>query len=222
MKQHKKKKKEPWPTKKAMEQIYDQNLWGGLQNQFYSGDGSYASYIVTPYLDGVIKFMKKLETPITILDLGCGDFNIGKQLLPFSDTYIAVDIAQNVIDFNKKMHTQDNVDFLCLDISKDTLPKADVVIVRQVLQHLSNTEVQRILNKLSAYKYILLTEHIPVGEFIPNKDIISGQGIRIKQHSGLVITEAPFNFKYMKQQELVSTKLNNNMGVLKTWIFSIF
>lgn len=222
MKQHKKKKKEPWPTKNAMEQIYDQNLWGGLHSQFYSGEGSYASYIVTTYLDSVIKFMKKLETPITILDLGCGDFNIGRQLLPFSDTYIAVDIAQNVIDFNKKMHTQDNVDFLCLDISKDTLPKADVVIVRQVLQHLSNTEVQRILNKLSVYKYILLTEHLPIGEFIPNKDIISGQGIRIKQHSGLVITEAPFNFKYMKQQELVSTKLNNNMGVLKTWLFSTF
>jgi len=222
LKQHKKKKKEPWPTKNAMEQIYDQNLWGGLHRQFYSGEGSYASYIVTPYLDGVIKFMKKLETPITILDLGCGDFNIGKQLLPFSDTYIAVDIAQNVIDFNKKIHTQDNVDFLCLDISKDTLPKADVVIVRQVLQHLSNTEVQRILNKLSVYKYILLTEHLPIGEFIPNKDIISGQGIRIKQHSGLVITESPFNFKYMKQQELVSTKLNNNMGVLKTWLFSTF
>ena len=217
-----KKTKQPWPTKDVMNQIYDMKPRGGKDVDFYSGFGSHNPDIVNPYLDYVISFLKSQKKPLVVCDLGCGDFNIGKHLTKYSEKYIAVDIAENLIDRNKTLFKATNLEFLCLDISKDTLLKADVVIVRQVLQHLSNTEVQRILNKLSVYKYILLTEHLPIGEFIPNKDIISGQGIRIKQHSGLVITESPFNFKFMKQQELVSTKLNNNMGVLKTWLFSTF
>ena len=67
--------------------------------------------------------------------------------------------------------------------------------MRQVLQHLSNIEIQSILKKLKDYKYIILTEHIPFGNFIPNKDIISGQGIRLKQNSGVDVLKPPFNLK---------------------------
>jgi len=65
------------------------------------------------------------------------------------------------------------------------LPKADCVILRQVLQHLSNEEIKNILAKLYNYKYLILTEHLPLRDFIPNEDIISGQGIRIKHNSGV-------------------------------------
>jgi SAM-dependent methyltransferase len=214
-------KKKPWPTKKAMEQIYDQNLWGGYKNEFYSGSGSHNPKIVQPYLDVVINFLKSFQDPITVLDLGCGDFNVGRQLLAFPKKYIAVDIAENVINYNKAKYAHNNLEFQCLDISKDKLPKGDVVILRQVLQHVSNKEVHSVLNKLKQYKYVILTEHLPNQEFVPNKDIISGQGIRIKNQSGLIITKKPFNFKYKKQQELESTILDNNKGVIKTWLFTL-
>ena len=54
-----------------------------------------------------------------------------------------------------------------MNIVKDNLPSADCIILRQVLQHLSNAEVQQIITKLSAYKYIILTEHLPNGNFNP-------------------------------------------------------
>ncbi|WP_296638048.1 class I SAM-dependent methyltransferase [Polaribacter sp.] len=214
-------KKKTWPTKKAMEQIYDQNLWGGNKDEFYSGSGSHNPIIVEPYLEVVINFLKSFQEPITVLDLGCGDFNIGGQLFAFSKKFIAIDIAVNVINYNKAKYSHNNLEFQCLDISKDDLPKADVVILRQVLQHVSNEEVQSVLNKLKEYKYVILTEHLPNQEFIPNKDIISGQGIRIKSQSGLIITESPFKFKCKKQQELASTILDNNKGVIKTWLFTL-
>ena len=215
-------KKKPWPTKKAMEQIYAQNLWGGSKDEFYSGLGSHNPIIVKPYIEVVINFLKSFQESITVLDLGCGDFNIGKQILPYAKKYIAVDIAENVINYNKSKFIQENLEFLCLDIAKDALPEADVVIIRQVLQHLSNREVKMILSKLNAFKYILLTEHLPSSKFEPNKDIISGQGIRLKKQSGLCIIEEPFNFKCEKESELLSIELGDKKGVIKTWLYHQF
>ena len=48
------KHKQPWPTKDAMEQVYEKNLWGGNTSDFYSGEGSNLPEIVTPYIAVVI------------------------------------------------------------------------------------------------------------------------------------------------------------------------
>ncbi len=92
------------------------------------------------------------------------------------------------------------MEFRCLDIAVDELPKGDCVILRQVLQHLSNAEVHCVLRKLVDFKYVIVTEHIPDGDFSPNKDIISGQGIRLKKQSGLDILASPFNFRIEKEK----------------------
>ena len=73
--------KEPWPTKKAMVQIYEQNLWGGREDQFYSGDGSHDRLIIEPYISKVSKFLRSFDEPVSVCDLGCGDFNIGSKLV---------------------------------------------------------------------------------------------------------------------------------------------
>ena len=217
-----KKIKKPWPTKKAMEQIYDQNLWGENNTEFYSGFGSHKSELVEPYVKKVTEFLTSFKKPITLLDLGCGDFNIGKQLVKHTKNYIAVDIVEPLIDFNKENFKADNLEFLCLDIAVDDLPKADCVIIRQVLQHLSNAEVQSILNKLVDYKYVIFTEHIPKGNYMPNKDIISGQGIRLKKQSGLDILKPPFNFKVKIEKELLSANLGDGKEVIVSWLFEVF
>ncbi|WP_273289024.1 class I SAM-dependent methyltransferase [Winogradskyella sp.] len=193
----KKKSKSPWPTKAVMEQIYEQHLWGGKEYDFYSGIGSHDPKTINPYLDVVIDFLKSKNNQLTVCDLGCGDFNIGKHLIPFTKNYIGVDIVESLIERNRTQFIAKNLTFQCLDIAKDELPNADCVILRQVLQHLSNQEIQQIVNKLKNYKYIILTEHLPVGEFKPNKDILSGQGIRLKQNSGVDVLAEPFKLKIL-------------------------
>ncbi len=217
-----KKNKKPWPTDKVMEQIYDLNLWGKGTTEFYSGFGSHNPAIVIPYIDAVGAFLISLEKPVTVLDLGCGDFNVGKQLYNYTKKYIAVDIVQSLINFNEIQFKAENLTFHCLDIAKDVLPKADVVLIRQVLQHLSNAEVQAVLDKLTNYKYVILTEHLPKGLFTPNKDIISGQGIRLKKQSGLDILKAPFHFKTLDKEEILSIDLGDKKGVVVTSKFRVF
>ena len=217
-----KKPKPPWPTKDVMEQIYDLKLWGSNGSDFYSGDGSHAPELVNPYVDVVISFLTSFEKPLTICDLGCGDFNIGKQLVKYTGKYIAVDIVSDLIVFNKEKFKAVNLEFHCLDISKDKLPSADCVIIRQVLQHLSNVEVQAVVNKLNDFKYIILTEHIPAKDFIPNKDIISGQGIRLKKESGINLLAPPFNFEVKKEKQLLSVPSNNKKGIIVTTLYRVF
>ncbi len=217
-----KKVKKPWPTKKAMEQVYEMNLWGGTTSEFYSGEGSHKAKIIEPYLAVTRSFLKSFKEPLTVCDLGCGDFNIGKELVQYSEKYIAVDIVPSLIEYNKSVFQKDNLDFHCLDIAKDVLPKGDCAIIRQVLQHLSNKEVKNVVEKLCAFKYIILTEHVPEGEFIPNKDVISGQGIRLKKQSGIDLLVSPFNLKIKEKRQLLRIPLKNKKGIIITTLYKMF
>ena len=215
--------KKPWPTKAAMEQIYDKGLWGTTSGAaYYSGEGSHHPDIVVPYINAVSLFLNSFEDPISLCDLGCGDFNIGKELVPYTKSYTAIDIASNVITQNKKKFQKENLKFLCLDIAVDPLPAADCALLRQVLQHLSNSEIQSILDQLRVYKYVILTEHLPEADFVPNKDIISGQGIRLKKQSGLNVLVAPFHFSVKEAKQLLFTRLDKGKGVLVTTLYKVY
>ena len=217
-----KKNKKPWPTKDAMKQVYELSLWGSNQSDFYSGEGSHNPRITIPYINAVSSFLTSFKAPLTICDLGCGDFNIGKEFIKYTKKYIAVDIVENLIKHNKETFREENLEFHCLDIAVDNLPSGDCIILRQVLQHLSNKEVEYVVNKLSSFKYVILTEHLPEGNFEPNKDIISGQGIRLKKKSGINLLVPPFNLKPKKQEELVTINLGNNKGIISTILYTFF
>ncbi|MBL4642429.1 MAG: class I SAM-dependent methyltransferase [Flavobacteriaceae bacterium] len=214
--------KKPWPTKAAMEQVYEMKLWGDHSSNFYSGIGSHRPEIIAPYLKELRTFLSSFEIPLTVCDLGCGDFNVGKELVPYANKYIAVDIVTDLIAHNKEKFKDEKVVFQCLDIAVDDLPSGDCALVRQVLQHLSNSEIQGILIKLAAFKYVVLTEHLPEGSFIPNKEIISGQGTRLRKQSGVNVLAAPFNFKGKEKKQLLSIRLTDGKGIIVTTLYTIF
>lgn len=215
-----KRTKQPWPTKAAMEQVYKEKLWGENGDDFYSGEGSHLPAFVNPYIDAVNTFLSSFVPPLTVCDLGCGDFNIGKELVKHTGKYIAVDIVPELIEHNQASFQADNLTFLTLDLAKGPLPHGDCALLRQVLQHLSNEEVQQILKKLTDFKYVVLTEHLPEGLFVPNKDIISGQGNRLKKQSGLDVTAYPFNFNVKTKKELVSIPVTNGKGLIVTTLYT--
>ena len=222
MKEATKKIKKPWPTRAVMEQVYELRLWGGEKIEFYSGLGSHQLEIVKPYIAVVISFLRSFKTPISVCDLGCGDFNVGKELVIYTKKYVAIDIVAPLITFNKEKFKEPNLEFHCLDIAVADLPIGDCAIVRQVLQHLSNGEVQAIINKLLNFKYLILTEHVPKGDFIPNKDILSGQGIRLKKKSGINLLAPPFHLKVKEEKQLIAFPLEGNKGILVTTLYVLF
>ncbi|MGB2116716.1 MAG: class I SAM-dependent methyltransferase [Flavobacteriaceae bacterium] len=212
----------PWATKKVMQQVYELNFWGGQNlDMFYSGEGSHEPSLVQPYIKSIIDFLAGFKSPITLCDLGCGDFNIGKQIVNKVEFYHAIDIVPELIARNKQLFKFDNLKFQTLDISKDQLPQADCVIIRQVFQHLSNNEILDTITKLNTYNYVIITEHIPEGDFRPNIDIISGRGIRLTKKSGVDITKPPFNLKFKRKRVLLSLKSKNFGGIIITTLFEL-
>lgn len=206
-----------------MAQIYEMNLWGeGYQSDFYSGIGSHHPNLVKPYVEEVSSFLTTFEKPIVICDLGCGDFNIGKELVNYTKRYIAVDIVEELIEHNRQTFNEESVEFRCLDIAEDDLPIGDCALLRQVLQHLSNREIERIVRKLADYQYVILTEHLPQGKFTPNKDIISGQGIRLKKQSGVDLLAPPYNLKVKGERRLLSQPAVESKGIIVTTVYTMF
>ena len=194
-------------------------LWGDNNKDFYSGEGSHRPEIIEPYITVLKTFLTSFKSPLSVCDLGCGDFNVGIALVKFAKKYVAVDIVENLIVYNKENFVEDNLEFFCIDIAVDNLPEGDCAIVRQVLQHLSNSEVEAVVSKLSNFKYVIITEHVPAGDFIPNKDIISGQGTRLKKQSGIDLLAPPFNFMVKKERQLLSISLSEDDGVILTTLY---
>ena len=184
--------------------IYRDNLWGSNEfNHFFSGPGSHNNEIVDNYVKTIFKYFKEDFQSLKFLDLGCGDFNIGRQLYPNSKSYLGVDVVPELIERNKKIFNAKNLDFLCKDIVTDDLPDADCILLREVLQHLTNNEILIILNRINRYKYVVITESIPLGKFKSNLDKIKGPESRAYINSGVVLHEAPFVFRENKRQELL-------------------
>ena len=211
-------------NRETFQKIYENRLWGNSSQQFYSGPGSHDVKVVDPFVKDVLAFLKSLPNSPIVIDLGCGDLNVGSKLFEACQLYIACDVVPELIEYNKVKFVNKSIDFRCVDIVKDELPKGEVVIIRQVLQHLSNADIALVLPKLAAFKYLIITEHIPVGNFVPNLDKPSGLGIRmhngLKKDSGVVITEPPFNFKAASVQTLQTT-ICEDQSQLVTWLFTI-
>ena len=83
-----------------------------------------------------------------VIEFGCGDFNVASKFISDSFDYTGVDIVEDMINSHQKNFASEHVNFMCLDIVEDDLPDGDMCLIRQVLQHLSDDDISRILAKL--------------------------------------------------------------------------
>ncbi len=203
----------PLDHKTVFSKIYGQGVWGKKFGQnFYSGPGSHDQTLVAPYVKSVKEFFAQLSLKPSVVDLGCGDFNVGQQLRDFCEAYIACDVVPELVRHNAEKFAAFNVDFRCVDMIEGVLPKADVIFIREVLQHLSNEMITKVLAKLPlSCKYLILTEDIPAQDgFLPNLDKPTGPGTRTQFGSGVVVDAPPFNLKSMSKQIICELQRENS------------
>ena len=211
-------------NKEIFSKIYSDGIWGKSGSKdipYYSGGGSHEKNLIDPFIVSISDFLSSLNDPKRVVDLGCGDFNIGSQLIKYSQHYNGCDIVPELIEYNKKKFQSEKITFTTLDITSDELPEGDIVIIRQVLQHLSNEQIMKVLKKVSStYKYLVLTEALPKKDnFVPNVDIPVGHLTRIRINSGIVIEESPFEFKF--QSNKVLSEIPFPRGIIKTILYEL-
>jgi hypothetical protein len=196
-------------------EIYKQGAWGTKDgNQFFSGSGSHDVNVINPYINSVNAYLAELPAKINAVDLGCGDFNVGQHIRPNCSSYIACDVVPDLIRSNISKF---GGDFRCIDITSDDLPPGDIAFIRQVLQHLNNESISSVVKKLIQYKKIVITEHLPNGEFVFNKDKPIGKGIRLGISSGVVVTEPPFLLSDFRER--IICEVSEAGGIIRTVLY---
>ena len=140
-------------VKEKFTEIYERNLWCSPES--VSGGGSEMQN--TKVIRRELPVLLQKFGITSILDIPCGDWNWMKDVDLCGASYIGADIVEPLIGLNKANYT--NVDFRVLDLINDTLPKVDLIFVRDCLGHLSNDNVSLALRNCqeSGSKYLLAT-----------------------------------------------------------------
>jgi hypothetical protein len=208
------------PPAEVFEAVYRERVWGGSGDaDFYSGEGSHDPEIVGPYVAAVSEFLRSLPAKPRAVDLGCGDFNVGSRLRPLCSEYVACDIVPSLIERNRRVFADRDVEFRALDMAAEPLPAGDVVFLRQVLQHMSNEQIARVLPKLAQYRWAVITEHVPGHPgFTPNLEKPPGPGIRVAHGSGIVLAAPPFSFRARSERELCRIE---KVGTIRTVVYEL-
>jgi hypothetical protein len=207
--------------------IYDTNQWGG-QGDFNSGAGTLDPTVAVPYLQAIQSALEERGLSNTrFVDLGCGDFRIGCHVAKFSSSYIGGDVVPALVEHLNRQHGSERIGFRCVDMVRDDLPEGDVCFIRQVLQHLSNDQIRRILPKLSRYRCVFITEHIPnrSKSHTPNVEKAQGPDIRLYWNSGVFLDQPPFSLTASKLTEILSVQGTpvwdgDDPGEIVTWVYT--
>ncbi|CCG56895.1 glycosyl transferase family 2 [Brachyspira pilosicoli WesB] len=178
-----------YDIKKQFGLMYEKCLCGGkIEGESKSGGGSsieITTILRTKLIDIINRYNIK-----TFLDAPCGDMYWIKELFPYIENYIGVDIVPDVIKENKSKFAHiSNVNLKNLDLMKDDLDKVDLVFCRDCIQHLSNIQTQKIINNIirSGSKYLLISSHSNESNY--NRD--KNEYIVAK---ALNLEKPPFNF----------------------------
>lgn len=164
-------------------EIYKKNVWGDSESK--SGEGS--NIAVTEELR---KQLPKLFAEFkisSILDIPCGDFNWMNLVDLGKIHYIGADIVKSLIESNQQKFGTEQIEFRHLDAIKDSIPKVDIILCRDMLVHLTHAQIKQVLRnfKKSGSTYLLVTSQV---EILENIDIPMGWWRKIN------FEKFPYNF----------------------------
>ena len=199
--------------------IYDERLWvkAGLitgVSDSLSGHGSSLASTGT-IRRGLEEFIRDQSIRL-IFDAPCGDFHWMKHVeMPADCDYLGGDIVESVVRSGStewsraRSNEQGARNFRVFDITTDPMPRADVWMCKDCLQHLSFEDVWAALKNFgrSQIPRALITNHRITAS---NHDIPTG-GFRF-----LDLRSEPFNLP-IPTRELLDASIDDEPKVLALW-----
>jgi len=156
--------------------------WG--QN---SGPGSVPIYTID-YRVFLEKFIF-LNAIRSVTDIGCGDWSFSRFINYSQVSYLGLDVVESVIARNKQRFETAQHNFALMPPNLADLPGGDLLVMKDVLQHLPNQDIMRFHDIVfPKFKYCLITNSYEKHGTVVNEDVAAG-GFRC-----LDLASAPFNF----------------------------
>jgi SAM-dependent methyltransferase len=153
------------PSTAVFQQIYRENTWG-----YGSGHGSMPRMTKTyrAYLEGFIA----ANAITSVIDVGCGDWQSSRLIDWQGADYLGLDVVPELVERNQREFGAPGVRFEVSPTDLSDLPAADLLITKDVLQHVPNAKISELVAALPRFKYALLTNDIAGSE--PNGEIEPG------------------------------------------------
>lgn len=149
--------------------IYRRNWWGGAASVSGTGSALDQTRVIAERLPGLLRELGVS----TLLDVPCGDFHWMRTVPLDGIRYVGGDIVPDLVRKNCEAYQRPGIEFRRIDMLTDALPRADLVICRDGLVHLSNADILRAIRNLchSGSKYLLTTTFTDRKQ---NDDILTG------------------------------------------------
>jgi hypothetical protein len=167
---------------KIFSDAFRTNRWGDAES--ISGPGSNLS-VTRAIRQAIPELIADYEVH-SILDIPCGDFNWMSRL-DLAVDYTGADIVDEIVQENRRKYFRLDRKFIRLDMLRDVLPEADLLLCRDCLVHFSFAHIFQSLRNIrsSGCKYLLTTTFI---DRKSNFDIPTGTWRPIN------LQTSPFNF----------------------------
>ena len=163
--------------------FYAENRWGDPESA--SGPGS--TLTRTSKLRSELPTLLKEIGARTLIDAPCGDFNWMKDTDLGVEQYIGVDIIPNLVARNQSLYGNDGRRFALLDLTRDNLPRVDVILCRDCFIHFSYKHIAAAIKNFqrSRSTYLLTNTYPALQENV---------NIRTGDFRQLNLLLPPFNF----------------------------
>lgn len=151
--------------------VYRRDLWQG-------GSGAGSREDLTRDYRALLQQFLARNAIASVVDIGCGDWQFSRHIDWSGIDYTGIDVSAVVLE-NSARYAREGVRFLHADATSDTLPPADLLVAKDVLQHWSNADILAFLPKLANYKSALITGSFPqyaLGHV--NRDMPAGANFR--------------------------------------------
>lgn len=137
--------------KDIFKNIYEKNLWG-------EGSGPGSTMNATNKYRKLLNVILRKYKIKSVVDFGCGDWKFSQFINWNGINYHGFDVVDHVVQENKKKFKRENINF-SVPIDNNELPSADLIIVKDVLQHWDNRSIFEFIPVLRKYKYALITNY---------------------------------------------------------------
>jgi SAM-dependent methyltransferase len=178
----------PEKCQSVFEKIHDSNHWGSRSS--VSGPGSEMRET-----EDIRSLLPPLLCRLDIksfLDAPCGDFSWMKHVDLSGCDYIGADVVPALIERNQAEYERPGRRFVHADLTKDSLPKADIILCRDCLIHLSFKEALATIKNFqkSGACYVLMTT---------DPTVKANRPVRTGGYRALNMQLAPFNFPHPQE-----------------------
>ena len=167
----------------VFDRIATENYWQDSESVSGGGSNLHQTAVLRRELPRVLERLGVRS----LLDAPCGDFNWMRQTELPGVSYTGVDVVAPLIERAQDQFGGPDRQFLCRNIITDPLPRADAIVCRDCLSHLSYAHVFATLKTFreSGATYLLATTY-PTRT--SNWDIVTGSWRPIN------LEKRPFNF----------------------------